>query len=125
MRSSLSAGLVLSVFLIGVASYSVSPAAGKEPAEKPAAKAGQSIKVEVTGLLETGIVAIGGETTGIRITANNITWELDIKDKKLLAPAQELNGKTVVVKGELRAVKGVEIPLRWIVAVSDLKAGKN
>ena len=91
-------------------------------ARKAPAKDEQSIKVEVTGLVKTGIAAIGGETTGITITANKVTWELDIKDPALLALAKEMDGKTAIAKGELRAVEGVEIPRRWIVTVSDIKA---
>ncbi|MDC0294766.1 hypothetical protein OAK98_05150, partial [Mariniblastus sp.] len=35
------------------------------------------IKVEVRGKLNNEIMAIGGETTGVIITANGVTWELD------------------------------------------------
>ena len=91
-------------------------------ADPPAAGADQYVKVEVKGILKTGVVAIGGETTGITITAGKVTWELEIKDKTLLALAQQLDGKTAVVKGELHVTSGVEIPVRSIVTVAELKA---
>ena len=43
--------------------------------KKPAAE--DSIRVTVVGTLRTGIIAIGGETTGTTITAKGITWELE------------------------------------------------
>ena len=83
---------------------------------------GDQIKVEIRGTLETGVVAIGGETTGIVIKANGVTWELDLGgNKDLQALAEKLNHKTVVVTGTYRKVKGVEIPERHIVRVLTLK----
>lgn len=79
------------------------------------------VRVEVKGKLRTGIVAIGGETTGTIITAGNITWELDLgRNARLRAAAKKLNGKTVVVKGTLTRKRGVEIRERWIVTVKSL-----
>ena len=80
----------------------------------------QYINVEVRGIIKTGVVAIGGETTGVTITANETTLELEITDKKLKALASKLNGQAVVAKGTLRLVPGVEIALRAIVQVTDL-----
>jgi hypothetical protein len=83
----------------------------------------QYIKVDIKGTLETGIVAIGGETTGVVIHVKNLTWELDLGDnaewKKL---AEQLNKKTALVTGTYSEMKGVEIPVRRIVKVSSLKA---
>jgi hypothetical protein len=85
--------------------------------------ADESITVTVIGTLRTGIVAIGGETTGTTITANGITWELDFgKNAELRKAAEMLDGKKVVVEGSLERRAGVEIPQRWIVTVSSLKA---
>jgi len=82
-----------------------------------------SIEVDVVGKLRTGIVAIGGETTGATITAEGITWELDFgKDLALRAAADKLDGKAVRVRGNLKQRKGVEIKQRWIVTVSGLEA---
>ena len=86
-------------------------------------KAAESITVEIVGKLETGIFAIGGETTGTTITAKGITWELEFgKQAALRKLAEKLNGKQVVVKGSLERKKGVEIRERWIVTVTSLKA---
>jgi hypothetical protein len=96
---------------------------------KPAeAKDDLFVKVTIRGTLKTGIVAIGGETTGTQVTAGGTTWELDLsKDKDLQALAQKLNGQTVVVSGTLTVRKTVAAPprLRSIVTVTSLTpAGK-
>jgi len=81
----------------------------------------QYIRVEVRGKLTTGMMAIGGETTGTAITANGITWELDLgRNADLRTRARQLNGKTAIVKGSLQRRAGVEIRQRWIVTVSSL-----
>lgn len=87
----------------------------------------ESIQVEIHGTLETGIAAIGGETTGTIIKANNVVWELDLGGKKELAElAEKLNNQPVVVSGRYTKKKGVEIPERHIVVVKSLKAaGEN
>jgi hypothetical protein len=83
-------------------------------------------KVEYKGTLHTGIVAIGGETTGINIDTKDGTFELDLgTDRKLLKKAEELNGKKVVVKGTLEVRKGVEIAERKIITVTSLKAADD
>lgn len=74
---------------------------------------------DFTGTLKTGVVAIGGETTGIELDAN----ELDLHgDKDLMKAADGLNGKVVAVTGYLTTKKGVEIKERHIIVVSTLKA---
>ena len=71
-------------------------------------KSGGSIKVEATGILQTGVVAIGGETTGFTITTNGVTWELEFgKNAELRTAAEKLDGKTVVVEGTLEKRAGV------------------
>lgn len=83
----------------------------------------ESITVQVVGKLKTGIVAIGGETTGTTITAKEVTWELDLgKDEKLRAEAEKLDGKLALVKGTLERRPGLAIKERWIVTVSELRA---
>lgn len=83
------------------------------------------IKVEVKGKLKTGIVAIGGETTGTTITANGATWELDFgKNEALAKEADLLSGKVVVVTGTLTVKQGVERGPRNIVIVATLRAAK-
>lgn len=89
------------------------------------AKSQESIKVTVVGKLKTGIVAIGGETTGATITANGITWELDFGGNETLRDeAKSLNGRQVLVRGTLERKSGVEIRERWIVTVKKLKAAE-
>ena len=82
----------------------------------------ESITVTVVGTLRTGIVAIGGETTGTTITAKGIKWELDFgKNAELRAAAEKLDGKQVTVTGTLEHRVGVEVKERWIVTVTSLK----
>lgn len=80
--------------------------------------------VTVTGQLETGIMAIGGETTGTRITIDKQgSYELDLSaNEKLEKAAQELNGKQVKVTGNLAIKDGVEIKQRRIIKVDTLVA---
>jgi len=88
----------------------------------------QYIKVEIKGTLKTGIVAIGGETTGTTITVkgkdvSDVTWELDLGgNEELVAAAKKLDGQTALVTGTYTKKKGVEIRERQIVKVTSLKA---
>ena len=82
----------------------------------------ESITVTVVGTLRTGIVAIGGETTGTTITAKGIKWELDFgKYAELRTAAEKLDGKRVTLTGTLERRAGVELKERWIVTVTTLK----
>ncbi|MDB4466585.1 hypothetical protein N9066_00080 [bacterium] len=84
------------------------------------------IKVEVRGKLNNEIMAIGGETTGVIITANGVTWELDFSDApNSQKKSKPMNGKIVVIKGELSVKRGVEIPQRWIVKVDSIESGST
>ncbi len=90
--------------------------------ERTKKKTEDYVKVEVRGKLTDGVVAIGGETTGTTITAKRVTFELELgKKEQLRELVKNLNGKTVVVVGTLERRRGIEIPERWIVTVSDLK----
>lgn len=83
----------------------------------------ESITVTVVGTINSGVVAIGGETTGATITARGVTWELELgEDKELLQSAESLDGKPVIVQGGLEHRAGVEIKDRWIVHVTSLQA---
>ncbi len=83
----------------------------------------ESIEVVVTGTLRTGIMAIGGETTGTTITARGATWELDLgREGALRSRAESLSGKRAVVRGSLEVRPGVEKRQRWIVTVTALEA---
>ncbi|UUO07986.1 hypothetical protein M4951_06630 [Blastopirellula sp. J2-11] len=82
-----------------------------------------SIQVTVVGKLQSGLVAIGGGTTGTTITAQGITWELNLsQNEQLRKLADTLNGKQVKVTGSLERKAGVEIAERWIVTVKKLSA---
>jgi hypothetical protein len=83
--------------------------------------------VTITGVLRTGVVAIGGETTGTTVTARKITFELTFgKNAKLQEAAEKLDGKKVVVQGTLERRRGVEVRERLIVTVTSLReAGKG
>ena len=81
------------VVLSGLMCLVALPALAAEPVPK---------KVEMKGTLRTGIVAIGGETTGTIIETKEGKYELDFgTDKDLRKKAEELNGQMVVVTGEL------------------------
>ena len=83
------------------------------------------IKVEIKGTLQTGVMAIGGETTGTVIRVNNVTWELDLgNNKELRDLSDKLNNKTVLVSGTYEKRRGVEIRERHIVKVITLKAAE-
>jgi hypothetical protein len=78
-----------------------------------------------TGTFKTGINAIGGETTGMEITTDKGTYEVDLGgDKDMTAAAGKLDGKKVTITGVLTTKKGVEIKERHIVVASTLAAGK-
>jgi hypothetical protein len=80
----------------------------------------------MTGTLRTGIVAIGGETTGTVIQTKKGTFELDLgKNKELRDKAEKLKGKTVTVTGSLVIRKGVEVKVRKIIVVTRLQEAKT
>lgn len=84
------------------------------------------IEVKMVGTLNAEVFAIGGETTGVVISAQGITWELDFgKKANLRKLAQELHGTKVRVQGELKIKKGVEIQQRWILTVDSLRSAKS
>ena len=77
-------------------------------------------QVELTGVLHTGIAAIGGETTGIVLVTADGQFELQLADDAMTYAAEELTGAIVKVVGEMIEVEGVEIPSRTIIKVSQL-----
>jgi hypothetical protein len=80
-------------------------------------------KVEIKGIMQTNMAAIGGETTGVVIQAGDLSWELDLGDNKALQElAERLNGKTVLIKGTLMRIKGIERGERDVVVVESLSA---
>jgi hypothetical protein len=104
---------VTAALVLAASSFPVASAEDKDDGQ---------IKVEIKGKLATGIVAIGGETTGTTITARGATWDLDLgKNEALHRLAEQLNGKMVQVTGTARVVQGVERGPRTIVTVATLK----
>ncbi|MBT6157418.1 MAG: hypothetical protein HOL01_09665 [Planctomycetaceae bacterium] len=96
---------------------------GRGKGAGPIRSAEQYIQVEVKGLLKTGILAIGGETTGTTITARGVTWELDFgKRADLRKLTDKLSDQNVIVTGRLNVRRGIEIRQRWIVDVTSLNA---
>jgi predicted phosphohydrolase len=80
-------------------------------------------KVEIKGIIQTNMAAIGGETTGVIIKVGDLSWDLDLGENKVLQElAERLNGKTVLVKGTLMRIKGTEISERNVVVVESLSA---
>lgn len=103
----------------------VARAAGEKP-QTPQNGPPHYVKVAVKGKLASEVFAIGGETTGVQITAGNVTFELELgRNRDLRKRAKRLDGQTVVVTGELTLRRGVEIPQRWIVNVKTLREAKQ
>ncbi len=79
-----------------------------------------SIEVTVRGTLRTGMVAIGGETTGTTITSGGVTWELELAEHQREI-ARRSSGKPATVTGRLTEVRGVEIPKRLVLRVARIE----
>jgi hypothetical protein len=75
------------------------------------------------GTLQTGIMAIGGETTGVILeTGEGSPYELDLgSNEELRKLAEKLNGKKVVVQGDYKPRPGVEVSERRIIEVKSLE----
>ena len=86
-----------------------------------AAEPGERIDVTVRGIVKSGVMAIGAETTGTTITANGITWDLEMRGKQT-STASGLNGRLAVVTGELTVARGVERRDRQVVKVKSIRA---
>jgi hypothetical protein len=104
--------LALAVLLVGLA---------VNAADKDDKK--EENKIEVKGKLRTGIVAVGGQTTGIIVETRNGSYELELgKDKELRARAEKLDKKEVEVHGTLIIKKALEGQKdRMIIIVKKLK----
>jgi hypothetical protein len=73
--------------------------------------------VTIQGTLQTGRMAIGGETTGMVLKTNSGDMEL-LFDKDDQLAAQKLDGKTLKVDGIKYQVSGLELKNRTVVAVT-------
>jgi len=72
------------------------------------------------GTLQTGVMAIGGETTGTILDTGKGSYELEVEGE-LAKKASGLNGKKVHVTGKLTVKQGVEVKERRIVNVKTLE----
>ena len=79
----------------------------------------------LTGMLHTGVAAVGGETTGIQLISAGVTYELEIKNAELKKKAEDLNGKSATVKGTLTIKQSVERGQRLIIAVETVAAAST
>jgi hypothetical protein len=78
-------------------------------------------KVEIKGIIQTDMVAIGGETTGTVIKVGDLSLDLDLGENRTLQELVErLHGKTVLIKGTLTRIKGIERGERDVVVVESL-----
>jgi hypothetical protein len=74
---------------------------------------------EWTGHVETGVMAIGAETTGTRLRTDAAGFDLSATGA-IAARLQERSGQQVTVRGRLRVRPGVEIAERRIVTVTEI-----
>jgi protein tyrosine phosphatase (PTP) superfamily phosphohydrolase (DUF442 family) len=77
------------------------------------------VTAEWTGKVLTGIVAIGGETTGIVLETAQGRLELQC-DAAQRATIESLKGQQVTIRGKLETRAGVEVPVRRIIVVTEI-----
>jgi hypothetical protein len=75
---------------------------------------------EWTGRVQTGVMAIGGESTGTRLATGDATFELSATGA-IAARLRELAGQEVTLRGRLRVRPGVEIGARRIITVTEVR----
>ena len=86
-----------------------------EPEQPRTPRGGESIRLSVRGQLESGVVAIGGETTGTVIRSKGLMFEVAFSRPGLQERAEALNGQMALVAGELVVAEGVETGTRLII----------
>ena len=74
---------------------------------------------EWSGQVETGVMAIGGETTGTRLVSDKTFFDLSAVGA-IAARLRELSGQPVTVRGRLRVRPGVEVGERRIITVTEI-----
>ena len=111
-----------SIALLVFASFVCPQSPQTATAQEGTANEDHYVKVEIKGQLNSRVFKIGGETTGVEISANGVKWELETAgNPRLRQMTLELHGKTAIVTGSLRVQKGVEVPKRWIVRVVTIR----
>ncbi len=76
------------------------------------------VQLEIKGKVTTGIVAIGGETTGVAIATSPLGFGCELEG----ITDAKLNQKTAIVMGSLTIKPGVEVRSRTILKVDAVKA---
>jgi hypothetical protein len=77
---------------------------------------------EWTGQITTGMMAIGGETTGIILSTGREAFELQPSNDAVRQRLRELSGKTATVRGTLQVRPGIEVRSRSIITVTEVVA---
>jgi hypothetical protein len=76
----------------------------KAPATAPATRPAETF----TGVLEGGIMAIGGETTGWRLMGEGESGQLEVDVSAVQPDAERLAGKRVLITGQIQTRDYVE-----------------
>ena len=86
-------------------------------------RAQEAGKFDMTGTVQTGMMAIGGETTGTLLKTDKGTFELTAgANKEVAKQIAALSGKKAYVVGTLAIKEGVEVGQRKIVTVDTIEA---
>jgi hypothetical protein len=80
---------------------------------------GEAYPIHVQGVLHSGVVAIGGESTAIELETKFGRFELIVKLAEI-AKLQKANGLTFEVSGEFLLISGVETQKRSVIIVDEL-----
>jgi hypothetical protein len=115
-----SLAIAAAILLPAFAAFAATPPAA--PAAPAATAATAANTISFTGKLTTGMMAIGGETTGTIISDSKTTYELDAKDPALKAKFNQLSNKQVTVTGTLTVRAGIEVGQRRIITVQSLES---
>ncbi len=96
--------------------------AAEQPQNPGLSEPADSIVVTMVGTLQTGVMAIGGETTGYTISSGGLTWELDFRNAEQinLAMRLESENRKARVTGRLSQIAGIEVKQRMIVSVDQI-----
>jgi membrane-associated protease RseP (regulator of RpoE activity) len=87
---------------------------------RPTGPGGSPMPISVIGRLKVGVVAIGGETTGVTLTtADGKSYDLDLR--AVGPPDRSADGRDAVVSGILTVGRGPERPNRQIIKVSGFR----